>query len=66
MTKAKVKLIRDKKTGCYHTEDGRFQVEKGTVGWNIYEIEPDGLYSLFAWGFGETLKDVRETIYYDA
>lgn len=58
-----LKLVRDKSTGCYYTQNRRFLIEKGSVGWNIYEIEPDGLYSLFPWGFGETLSEVRKTIF---
>lgn len=58
-----LKLVRDKSTGCYYTVDRHFLIEKGSVGWNIYEIEPDGLYSLFPWGFDETLSDVRKSIF---
>ena len=60
-----IKLVRDKSTGCYYTENRHFLIEKGSTGWNIYEIESDGLYSLFPWGFGETLREVKESIYYD-
>ena len=32
-----IKLIRDKKTGDYYTEDGKYQIEKGYIGWNVNE-----------------------------
>lgn len=58
-----ISLVRDKMSGCYYTKDRHFLIERGSVGWNIYEIEPDGLYSLFPWGFGETLVEVKESIF---
>lgn len=58
-----LKLVREKSTGCYYTKDRHFLIERGSVGWNIYEIEPDGLYSLFPFGFGETLSEVRNVIF---
>ena len=38
------KLIRDKRTGDYYTEDKQYQIEKGTIGWNVNELNSRGFY----------------------
>jgi hypothetical protein len=56
------KLIRDKRTGDYYTEDKCYMVEKGTRGWNVLERDErfDGVYR-FSFGC-DTLKEVRESL----
>ena len=55
-----VKLIRDKRTDDYFTEDRRFQVERGSVGWNVNERNKRGWYD---YSFScDTLKEVRESL----
>ena len=57
------KLVRDKRTGDYYTEDKRFMVEKGTVGWNVYELVDMGGWTTYQYSFGvDTLKEARESI----
>jgi hypothetical protein len=61
------KLIRDKRTGDYYTEDKQYLIEKGTKGWNVNELD-ESLTKLtgeniYRYGFTcETLRDVRESI----
>lgn len=61
------KLNRDKRTGDYYSSDGKFFIEKGTVGWNVSERN-ERLTKLFGfdvynYSFScETLKEVRESI----
>lgn len=62
-----VKLNRDKRTGDYYTADKRFFIEKGTIGWNVSElnVERSNAYgfSVYEYSFScETLKEVRESI----
>ena len=61
------KLIRDKRTGDYYSTDRKYLIEKGTVGWNVSELNearskeygyPDYEYSFSC----ETLREVRESI----
>lgn len=61
------KLIRDKRTGDYYTEDMKFKITKGTIGWNV-----NGLNEFFTehyktnyyeYSFScDTLKEVRESL----
>lgn len=54
------KLIRDKRTGDYYTEDRMFKIEKGSVGWNVREWDERGWYT---YSFTcPTLKEVKESI----
>ena len=56
-----VKLIRDKDTGDYYTEDGHYFIEKGIVGWNVNEWDERGWYR---YSFScDTLKEVKESLY---
>ena len=57
MDKVNVRLIRDKLTGDYYTEDGRFHLEKGSVGWIVYK---DG--NFFPCGYPDTLRAFRESL----
>ena len=53
-------LIRDNKTGDYYTPDHKYKIEKGSVGWNVSELDPRGWYT---YSFScMTLKEVRESI----
>lgn len=57
------KLIRDKRTGDYYSEDKRFMVEKGTVGWNVYELADMGGWERYKYSFSTaTLKEAKESI----
>lgn len=61
------KLNRDKRTGDYYSADGRYFVEKGTVGWNVSELNESRTkrygYSVYEYSFScATLKEVRESI----
>ena len=42
----------------YTDSKGKFYIEKGTIGWNIYKADYSYITSC------ETLKDVRETLDY--
>ena len=54
------KLIREKITGNYYTEDRKYQIEKGILGWNVNEWDSRGWYT---YSFTcETLKEVRESL----
>ena len=56
-----VKLIRDKITGDYYTQDNRYQIEKGTIGWNVNEINIDT--GIYWYSFScDTLKEVRGSL----
>lgn len=50
-----IKLIRDKKTGDYYTEDGKYQIEKGYIGWNVNEKDERGWYK-----YSYTCTNLRE------
>ena len=61
------KLIRDKRTGDYYTEDKQYHIEKGTIGWNVNEL--DELFKsltgvdVYKYSFScDTLKEVRESL----
>lgn len=61
------KLIRDKRTGDYYTEDRQYHIEKGTVGWNVNErdelIKTLTGKELYRYSFScDTLKEVRESL----
>ena len=43
-------------TYWYENDDGWFSVEKGAIGWNIYD---EGWHNV---GFTETLKELRNSI----
>ncbi len=46
----------------YYTLDYKFEIERGTVGWNINEVDKNGWYH---YSFStDTLKEARETIEY--
>lgn len=55
-----MKLIRNKKTGDYYTEDQKYQIERGSVGWNVNERDERGWYR-YSFSCG-TLKEVRESL----
>lgn len=60
---ASVKLIRDKKSGCYFSEDGRWRVEKCSDGWNLYDSNPyTGSHYTFPAGWGSKLSNIRSII----
>lgn len=61
---AKMKLVRDKVTGDYYTEDRRYQIEKGFTGWNVNEIDTRFLpVEVYRYSFScETLSEVRESL----
>ena len=54
------KLIRDKRTGDYYTEDRMFKIEKGSVGWNVSEWDERVWYTYSFTCL--TLKEVKESI----
>lgn len=55
-----VKLIRDKRTGTYYTEDRQYMIEKGSVGWNVSEWDERGWYN---YSFScDTLQEVKESL----
>lgn len=54
------KLIRDKRTGNYYTEDKKYEIEKGITGWNVNEWDERGWYR---YSFTcMTLKEVKESL----
>ena len=58
-----IKLIRDKKTGNYYTEDKRYELQKGSIGWNLNELDQRfGVYR-YTGGSPRTLKEARETLF---
>ena len=61
-----VSLKRDKSTGWYYSPDGNFEVQQGTVGWNVYRREIWKTGDVF-WEYEnsyETLRDVRASLPY--
>lgn len=55
-----IKLKRDKKTGDYYTEDRKYHIERGFIGWNVNEWDVRGWYK---YSFScETLKEVKESL----
>ena len=61
------KLIRNKKTGDYYSIDKKFFIEKGTIGWNVSELNEYRSkkfgYDVYEYSFScETLREVRESI----
>lgn len=44
----------------YYTTDYKFEIEKGTVGWNVNELVEPGYYR-FSFGC-ETLKEAKDAI----
>lgn len=62
------KLIRDKRTGDYYTEDKQYHIEKGCIGWNVNER--DELFKantgkdIYKYSFTcNTLKEVKESLF---
>ena len=60
-------LIRDKRTGDYYSIDKKFFIEKGTIGWNVSELNKYRSkrygYDVYEYSFiCDTLKEVRESI----
>ena len=52
------KLFRYNRTGDYYTSDKRFQIERGTSGWNVNEFDPR--FETYRYSFScDTLKEVR-------
>ena len=61
------KLNRDKKTGDYYSIDRKYFIEKGTIGWNVSELNEARSnvygYDVYEYSFScETLREVRESI----
>lgn len=61
------KLTRDKRTGDYYSIDKKFFIEKGTIGWNVSELNEKKTkvygYDVYEYSFScETLREVRESI----
>lgn len=61
------KLTRDKRTGDYYSIDKKFFIEKGTIGWNVSELNEYRSkkfgYDVYEYSFScETLKEVCESI----
>lgn len=61
------KLTRDKRTGDYYSIDKKFFIEKGTIGWNVSELNEKETkaygYDVYEYSFScDTLKEVRESI----
>lgn len=61
------KLNRDKKTGDYYSVDRKYFIEKGTIGWNVSELNEVQSkkfgYDVYEYSFScETLREVRESI----
>lgn len=54
------RLSRDKRTGDYYTADRKYQIEKGTTGWNVNELDPRGWYS-YSYSC-DTLREAKESI----
>ena len=60
-------LNRDKKTGDYYSVDRKYFIEKGTIGWNVSELNEARSkaygYYVYEYIFScETLREVRESI----
>ena len=61
------KLNRDKRTGDYYSNDKRYFIEKGAIGWNVSELNEVRSkaygYGVYEYSFScETLREVRESI----
>ena len=61
------KLNRDKRTGDYYSNDRKYFIEKGTIGWNVSEMNEARSkaygYDVYEYSFScETLREVRESI----
>ena len=61
------KLNRDKRTGDYYSTDRKYFIEKGTIGWNVSELNEARSkaygYDVYEYRFScETLREVRESI----
>lgn len=61
------KLIRSKHAGEYYSTDKKFFIEKGTIGWNVSELNEWRTkaygYNVYEYSFScDTLKEVRESI----
>jgi hypothetical protein len=57
------KLIRDKRTGDYYTEDRKYMIEKGTIGWNVCELVKYRWGETYEYIFScDTLKEVKESL----
>ena len=61
------KLNRDKRTGNYYSTDRKYFIEKGTIGWNVFEIHEAHSKAcgcdIYEYSFScETLREVRESI----
>lgn len=58
-----MKLTRDKRTGDYYTTDRRYQIERGTVGWNANRLHEYRWGSTYEYSFScDTLAEVRESL----
>ena len=56
-------LTRDKRTGDYYTPDRKYFIEKGTVGWNVYESTTRYGVEIYEYSFScDTLREVRESL----
>lgn len=53
------KIIRDKRTGDYYTQDRKYMIEKGCDGWNVNELTKYGYEYSFT---TETLKEAKESL----
>lgn len=61
------KLNRDKRTGDYYSTDRKYFIEKGTIGWNVSELNEASSkaygYDVYEYSFScETLREFRESI----
>lgn len=61
------RLTRDKRTGDYYSIDKKFFIEKGTIGWNVSELNENKTkvygFDVYEYSFScDTLKEVRESI----
>ena len=61
------RLTRDKRTGDYYSIDKKFFIEKGTIGWNVSELNENKTkaygFNVYEHSFScDTLKEVRESI----
>ena len=61
------KMNRDKRTGDYYSTDRKYFIEKGTIGWNVYELNEarskEYGCNVYEYSFScETLREARESI----